>query len=86
VSSPQNQSPENRRFDWLGILRILMVQVLVLTALMVAFVHYVNWSSDQAWAEFSRAFTTPALEEKSQPPSPSPMRAVKNRLSCARKT
>ena len=88
MSSPQNQSPENRRFDWLGILRILMVQVLVLTALMVAFVHYVNWSSDQAWAEFSRAFTasTPALDEKSQPPSPSPMRAVKNRLPCARKT
>jgi hypothetical protein len=84
VSSPQNQSPENRRFDWPGILRILLVQVLVLAALMVAFVRYVNWSSDQAWAEFSRSFTAPALEEKSKPPSASPMRAVKNRMPCAR--
>ena len=82
MSSPQNQNPEKRRFDWPGILRILMVQVLVLTALMVAFVRYLNWSSDQAWAEFSRSFTAPALEEKSRPPSASPMRAVKTRMPC----
>ena len=84
MSSPQNQSPENRRFDWPAIFRILTVQVLVLAALMVAFVRYVNWSSDQAWAEFSRSFTapTPALEEKSKPPSASPMRAVKTRMPC----
>ena len=86
MSSPQNQSPDKRRFDWPGIFRVLLVQVLVLAALMVAFVRYVNWSSDQAWAEFSRSFTAPASEEKSNPPSPSPMRAVKNRISCAPKT
>lgn len=87
MSSPQDQSPEKRRFDWPGILRILLVQVLVLTALMVVFVRYLNWSSDQAWAEFSRSFPapTPALEEKSKPPAASPMRAVKTRMPCPRK-
>jgi hypothetical protein len=85
VPSPRNQSPEHRRFDWPGILRIPLVQVLVLLALMTAFVRYVNWSSDQAWAEFSRSFTAPAADAKSEPPSAAPMRAVKNRMPCARR-
>jgi hypothetical protein len=85
VPSPRNQSPEKRRFDWPGILRILLVQVLVLSALMVAFVRYLNWSSDQAWAEFSRSFTAPAPEEKSKPPSAAPMRALKTRMPCPRR-
>jgi hypothetical protein len=83
VSSPRNQSPETRRFDWLWILRVLLLQVLVLAALMVAFVRYVNWSSDQAWAEFSRSFTAPALEAKPEPATP--LRALKNRAPCARR-
>ena len=86
MSSPQNQSPEKRRFDWPGILRVLLVQGLVLSALMVAFVRYVNWSSDQAWAEFSPSFTAPTLETKPEPLAPSPLRAVKNRMPCPRKT
>jgi hypothetical protein len=87
VSSPRNQSPQNRRFDWPGIFRILLVQVLVLAALVVAFVRYVNWSSDQAWAEFSRAVTAPApaAEETSKPPSATPMGAAKDRKPCARR-
>lgn len=83
MSSSRNQSPENRRFDWPGIFRILLVQVLVLAALMVAFVRYVNWSSDQAWAEFSRSFTAP--EAKPEPQSATPTQAVKNRMPCARR-
>ena len=84
---PRNQNPENRRFDWPAIFRILLVQVLVLAALMVAFVRYVNWSSDQAWAEFSRAVTVtlPATEGKSKPPSATPMRTTKDRVPCARR-
>ncbi len=85
MPSPRNQSSEKRRFDWLGILRILLVQVLVLSALMVAFVRYVNWSSDQAWTEFSRNFTAPALEAKPEPLPTSPMRAIKSRMSCTRR-
>jgi hypothetical protein len=83
VPSPRNQNPNNRRFDWPGILRILLVQVLA--ALMIAFVRYVNWSSDQAWAEFSRAVTVPAPDAKPEPQSAAPMRAVKNRIPCARR-
>ena len=83
MPSPRNQDREHRRFDWLAILRILLVQVLVLFALTTAFVRYVNWSSDQAWAEFSRTVTVP--DAKTEPPSASPMRAVKNRIPCARR-
>lgn len=82
---PRNQSPENRRFDWPGILRILLVQVLVLAALMIGFVRYVNWSSDHAWTEFSRAFTLPAPAANPEPQSAAPMRAAKTGLPCARR-
>ena len=85
MPSPRNQSPQNRRFNWPGILRILLVQALVLAALMIAFVRYVNWSSDQAWAEFSRAVTVPAPDAKPEPQSAAPMRAVKTRIPCARR-
>jgi hypothetical protein len=84
VLTPRNQTPDSRRFDWSAILRTLIVQVLVLLALMTAFVRYVNWSSDQAWAEFSRTFTAPAPDAASQPPS-SPTRAVKSPVTCARR-
>jgi hypothetical protein len=84
VPKPSDQNPD-RRLDWPAILRILGVQVLVLLALMIAFVRYVNWSSDREWAEFSRTFMPPAADASSKPPAPSPMRAVKDRGPCARK-
>jgi hypothetical protein len=85
VPSPGNQSPENRRIDWLGIFRILLLQVLVLLALTTAFVRYLNWSSDQAWAEFSRAGKAPAPAAKSQPLSSTPVQAAKGKTACARR-
>ena len=54
-----NETPETRRIDWLGIFRILLVQVLVLLALSVAFIRYLDWSSEQALEEFSRAIKSP---------------------------
>ena len=84
VPSPRNQHPEHRRVDWPGIFRTLLVQVLVLSALSWGFVRYVNWSSDQAWAEFSRIVTVP--DAKPEPQSAAPMRAVKNRIPCARRS
>ena len=77
-----NQNPETRRIDWLGIFRILLVQVLVLLALSAAFVRYVDWSSEQALAEFSRAFV-PAPAPKAQPQSATPVHAVKDKTPCA---
>ena len=82
MPSPGNQSPENRRIDWMGITRILLVQVLVLLALSWAFIRYVDWSSDQAWAEFSAAGKAAAPAARSHPPSPTPLQAVKDRAAC----
>ena len=79
-----NQNPETRRIDWPGIFRILLVQVLVLLALSAAFIRYVDWSSDQAWAEFSRA-VVPAPVTQARPQSAAPVHAVKDKTSCARK-
>ena len=79
-----NQNPETRRIDWLGIFRVLVVQVLVLLALSAAFIRYLDWSSDQAWAEFSRAIV-PAPVTKAQPPSATPVQSVKDKASCARR-
>jgi hypothetical protein len=84
VQPSGNQNPETRRIDWLGIFRILLVQVLVLLALSAAFIRYLDWSSDQAWAEFSRA-VVPAPAPKAQPQSATPVHAVKDRTLCGRK-
>ena len=79
-----NQNPETRRIDWLGMFRILLLQVLVLLALSAAFIRYVDWSSDQAWAEFSRAIV-PAPVTKARPQPATPVHAVKDKTSRARK-
>lgn len=76
-----HQNPEPSRIDWLGISRILLVQVLVLLALSAAFIRYLDWSSDQAWAEFSRAVRSAPVA--TQPAMP--VQAVKDRMRCARK-
>jgi hypothetical protein len=47
-----SQSQERRGFDWPGIIRILVIQVLVLLALFGAAIRYVSWSSDTTWSEF----------------------------------
>ena len=57
----------SRTIDWLGIVRILLVQVLVLLALAGAVVWYVNWSSEAAWQEFIGA-NKPALAGPSRQP------------------
>ena len=50
MPSPDNQSRGKPNFDWLGIVRILLVQVMVLLVLSAAAIRYVNWSSDLARA------------------------------------
>ncbi len=47
-----NQTPENRRIDWLAVIRTLLLQGLVLLALAGAVVVYLRWSSDANWSEF----------------------------------
>ena len=81
MPSPVDQNPENRRIDWLGIFRILLLQVLVLSALAWGFVRYVDWSSDRAWAEFSRAVVVEPAP-KAQPQSATPVHSVKDKTPC----
>ena len=78
-----NPNPETSRIDWLGISRILLVQALVLLALSAAFIRYLDWSSEQAWAEFSRAIESSTPVTTSQPLPATPVQAVKVREHCA---
>jgi flagellar basal body-associated protein FliL len=69
MSSPHNQNPGSRGIDWLGITRILILQLVVLLAVAGAFIRYLNWSSNAAWAEFSPASKPAASEANPRPRS-----------------
>jgi hypothetical protein len=69
MSSPRNQTPQTRGMDWVAIERTLVLQVLVLLALAGAFIRYVNWSSEIAFAEFSAASKSEMSDQKSYPRS-----------------
>jgi hypothetical protein len=63
---------------WPSIVRIIVLEILVLLALAVAIVAYLNWSSEAAFAEFLAA---------SQPSAAAPsssLHAVKGRAPCDR--
>jgi len=83
MPSRGNQSPNAKAIDWLAIFRASLVQLLVLVALSAAVVRYVNWSSDQAWAEFTAAGRSSPNAAR-RPPTLSPAEAVKRRMPCAR--
>ena len=80
----RSQSPENRGIDWLGIIRTLLVQVLVLVALSGVVIGYLKWSSDAAWTEFIAAGKASALE-KHHEHSAVPMQAVRGQTICSRR-
>jgi hypothetical protein len=82
MPSLDKQSGQNRRINWPGIVATLLVQVLVLVALSVAAVYYVNWSSEAALAEFLGAIK-PSVSDHSRQFS-SPIKPIKGRTSCAR--
>jgi len=58
MPSLDNHTPQRRNIDWLGIMRTLLMQVLVLVALAGALIFYLDWSSQKAWTEFSGAADT----------------------------
>jgi hypothetical protein len=81
----RSQSPEKRGIDWLGIVRILLVQVLVLLALSVAVIGYLRWSSDAAWREFIAAGKASALEPTHHQHSAIPAQTAGGRPVCSRR-
>ena len=84
MPSTDDQTKMNHHFDWLGIVRTLLAQVLVLLALAGAFVSYLNWSSDAAWSEFVSANKPPVVSPIHQPQSQAPVQTVKGKAACAR--
>jgi hypothetical protein len=83
VPSLHSQSPENRGIDWLGIVRTLLVQVLVLLVLSGAVIGYLKWSSDAAWAEFISKAS--ALDQKHHQHSAVPVQIVTGQTICSRR-
>ena len=86
MASPINQNSEKIGIDWQAIDRTLLVQVLVLLALSIAFVRYVDWSSDAAWAEFTAAGPSVAMEQKLHAQSATPLQLAKGQKICTPKT
>jgi hypothetical protein len=82
MPSRGNHRPENRGFDWLAIVRTLLIQVLVLLALAGAVVRYLNWSSDTSWAEFLAAGESSAAVARHRPQPAAPDQTVKTKLPC----
>jgi hypothetical protein len=86
MPSPDNQSSANRGIDWKAVARTFLFQVLVLLALAVAFVGYINWSSDAAFEEFVAASKPAAPDSNSHLPSATPVMTVKGKAPCPRKS
>ena len=76
MPSSRIQNPERRGIDWIGIVRTLLIQVLVLVALSGALIRYVNWSSDEAFSEFLATSQSSALAAKPRPQSATPVYAI----------
>jgi len=79
-----SQQPNDRGTRWWGAAATGVVEVLVLLALGIAVVRYLEWSSDAAQAEFMRA-----TKSSASAPNPSefstPVQALKGRAGCDRK-
>ena len=84
MPSIDQNSNVNRRFDWQGIFRVLLVQLVVLLTLAGAFVWYLNWSSDVAWEEFINANRPVLSSPNHHLQSQAPVQAVKGKAICPR--
>jgi len=83
MPSLNSQRQSNRAISRSEIIGTLLVQVLVLLALLVAVVRYLEWSSDANQAEFAGA-TKPSLASGSNhlPEVSIPIRTVRGRAGC----
>jgi hypothetical protein len=82
MPSPRNPSRENRGFDWLGIARTVVFEVLVLLALSGVFIAYLNWSSRTAFQEFIKAGEPAVASPGQPPPSANAVQPVNGRAPC----
>ena len=80
-----SQQPDDRGNRWLGTAGAVVVELLVLVALAVAVVRYVEWSSDAAQAEFMRATTSSASDSNHSGKFSTPIQALKSGAGCDKK-
>ncbi len=66
----RNSEPNFWQGSWPAIVRIIILEILLLAALTMAFVYYLNWSSEASVSEFMAA-------------SKAPLQAVTDHLPCA---
>ena len=78
-----SQQHNDRGTRWWGAATTGVVELLVLFALGIAVVRYLEWSSDAAQAEFMNA-TKPSASDPN-PSGSTPVQALKGRAGCKRK-
>jgi hypothetical protein len=76
MPAADDQSQENHGYDWLGVARTAVIEVLALLVLAGAFIGYVNWSSNTAFQEFIGASEPSATNHGHLPPSANPVQPV----------
>ena len=85
MPSLNSQRQSNRGISRSEIIGKLLVQVLVLLALLVAVVRYLEWSSDVAQAEFMNATKSSVSDPNPSGEFSTPVQARKGRTACDRK-
>jgi hypothetical protein len=85
VPSIGNHRRMKRDIGWLGIVRTVLVQVLVLLALAGVVVWYLDWSSEAAWNDFIGAGKFPVSSPDRQPQSSAPVQIIKAKAACVRR-
>jgi amino acid transporter len=69
----------------LAIVRTLLIQVLVISAVSAAVIGYINWSSDAAWKEFIDADKSPAPNAQHHSRASTPLQTVHGPAICTRR-
>jgi hypothetical protein len=80
-----SQQPSDHGSRWWGAAATGVVELLVLLALGIAVVRYLEWSSDAAQAEFMRATKSSASAPNPSGEFSTPVQALKGRAGCDRK-
>ena len=79
------QQQNGRGIRWWGAAATAVVELLVLLALGIAVVRYLQWSSDVAQAEFMSATKPSASDPNPSGKISTPVQALKGRAGCERK-
>jgi hypothetical protein len=85
VPSLDRANRNNNDSYWSGITGILAIHLVVLFAVFIAALVYVDWSSNAAVSEFMAAGKPPASDRSHFPQSSVPIQQAKGQTVCARR-